>query len=422
MIVLFLESHPMWIYGLPNGFKDAGHTAVISGPISSEILTGMIDKVKPDLIVSTGWTEEHWEAKQIWIREAVSKAKIPLVYWATEDPLHTHNFTLPLIRRMKPDFVFTVSSSLCKMYEDLGIKAAHLDFGYHESVHRRTLPLPEYRANIAVVANAYPDYIKENPDVFRSSSLQTLIAPLIQNGIRVDFWGKNWEHMGKYLGRPIPREWIHGYVDYRDAYKIYNSAKIIIGLQNCEDQLTQRTYEILGSGGFLLTSDTPAVKEKFVPGRDLAVSSNPLETVQRVEYFLKNPLKRKLIQNRGFKAVEDNSYHFRALEMLKIIKARGILKETPQSPGEGRWISYETCEIHHVQQHETLWSISKKNNVFIQQLKELNQLSGNKIFPGQILILRNRKAAPFPRTMNVCLRFLYDLSMEWKRMKSAIFA
>lgn len=35
--ILFLESHPMWIYGLPNGFRDTGHTAIISGPISIEM-------------------------------------------------------------------------------------------------------------------------------------------------------------------------------------------------------------------------------------------------------------------------------------------------------------------------------------------------------------------------------------------------
>lgn len=56
--------------------------------------------------------------------------------------------------------------------------------------------------------------------------------------------------MSKYIGREIPPNWIHGYLDYTEAYKVYSSAKVVIGLQNCESQLTQRTYEILGSGGF----------------------------------------------------------------------------------------------------------------------------------------------------------------------------
>ncbi len=99
--------------------------------------------------------------------------------------------------------------------------------------------------------------------------------------------------MSKYIGREIPRNWIHGYLDYTEAYKVYSSAKIIIGLQNCESQLTQRTYEILGSGGFLLTSDTPAVRGKFKPGRDLIVSSSPKETLEKVKYYLNHDSERK---------------------------------------------------------------------------------------------------------------------------------
>lgn len=99
MEILFLESHPMWLYGLPNGFREAGHTVMISGPVSRENITEMIDEFKPDLIVSMGWTPEHSREKQSWIRNATKKVNIPLVYWATEDPLHTQNFTIPLIKR-----------------------------------------------------------------------------------------------------------------------------------------------------------------------------------------------------------------------------------------------------------------------------------------------------------------------------------
>jgi len=30
MRILFLESHPMWIHGLPNGFRDLGHEVMVS--------------------------------------------------------------------------------------------------------------------------------------------------------------------------------------------------------------------------------------------------------------------------------------------------------------------------------------------------------------------------------------------------------
>nr|WP_155114043.1 glycosyltransferase [Metabacillus mangrovi] len=399
----------MWIYGLPNGFKDAGHTAIISGPISIESISPMIEKVKPDLIVSMGWTEEHWEAKQLWIRNAVEKAKIPLVYWATEDPLHTKNFTLPLISRMKPDLVFTVTPSLLSSYEAQGIKAAPLDFGYHDSIHHQIPPLSDYSSDIAVVANAYPKFIKNEPNGYRASSLKTLIAPLLQRGIRIDFWGKDWEQMENYAGKKIPDEWIHGYVDYRDAHKIYSSAKIVIGLQNCEDQLTQRTYEILGSGGVLLTNDTPAVRGKFIPDHDLIVSASPMETIQKVESYLANPIGRELIRANGRNAVKLNSYQQRAEEMLLHATSRGILKAAPKSPEGGRWIHYETSSIHRVMPGETLMGISIKHNIPLLEMMKMNSFLSDKIYEGQILKIKEKNPAIIPRALNLWLKKVNEL-------------
>jgi spore maturation protein CgeB len=82
----------------------------------------------------------------------------------------------------------------------------------------------------------------------------------------------------------------------------------MIGLQNYQTQVTQRTYEILGSGGFLLTSDIPAVRELFIPDKHFIVSSNPDETKNRVRYFLKRPELREKIRSAGMEAVKVHSY------------------------------------------------------------------------------------------------------------------
>ena len=44
-------------------------------------------------------------------------------------------------------------------------------------------------------------------------------------------------------------------------------------------------------------------------------------------------------------------------------------------------------KIYRVQNGDTLWDISRKANVSIEKLKELNKLSNNTIHPGQQLIL-----------------------------------
>ncbi|MDQ6599038.1 LysM peptidoglycan-binding domain-containing protein [Bacillus salipaludis] len=389
MKILFLESHPMWIYGLPNGFKEEGHTVMISGPISKENILEILDWFKPDLIISLGWTPEHSKEKWPWIREAIKKTTIPFVYWATEDPLHTENFTLPLINAIRPDFVFTVTPSLCELYEKLGFKAAHLDFGYHQSVHYQVQPMNNYRCDIAVVANAYPEYLEENPDEYRSRSLKRLIRPLIQNGIRVDFWGKDWERMGKFFGKEIPINWIHGYIDYRDAYKVYSSAKIVIGLQNSRTQLTQRTYEILGSGGVLFTSDTSAVRDQFKPGKDLIITSSSEETVEKIQYYLKNDLERQQIRENGKIAVKKHSYRNRAKEMLEVLENRGVLREIGDIIHFSEFLK-EIYEMHTVSPGDNLSRIANIYNVPIQQLIELNNLSSNNLYAGQILRIKKK--------------------------------
>ncbi len=131
--------------------------------------------------------------------------------------------------------------------------------------------------------------------------------------------------MKLHLGQEISPEWIHGYLHYTEACKIYSSADIVIGLQNHLTQLTQRTYEILGSGGFLLTSDTPEVRRLFEPGRDLVISSSPEETLELVSYYLENPVERENMRRQGSLAVEKHSYKHRAKYIIDVLQKQNVL-------------------------------------------------------------------------------------------------
>lgn len=325
MRVLFLENHAIWIHGLPNGFRDAGHDIKISGIDKEDTISRLINEFRPDFIMMMGWTEQHAGIKRKWIRKCVASAKIPLIYWATEDPIHHKVLTVPFILQVRPDFVFTVSKELVATYEELGFPSDHLDFGYHPSIHKKVEKLDSYACQIAVVANAYPGVIKVYPEFYRLESLHTLITPVLQSGLRIDFWGTRWNEMDGILGMAIPRECIHGYLSYEEVYKVYSSADIVIGLQNTATQVTMRTFEILGSGGFLLTSDTPAINRLFEKGRHLAVTTHPEETVDIVRYYLDHPGDREKIQKQGHIAVSCHSYRHRAEEIVSILKSRKII-------------------------------------------------------------------------------------------------
>lgn len=327
MRILFIDSNELLMYGLANGFKAAGHEVMISGRLNTRTIPNLIADFRPDLIFSEGWGKENdTVSKQTFFGKQIKNSGIPHVYWAVEDPNFTLDFTLPLVVRMKPDFVFTLSDPLVGFYRRLGIPAGHLDFGFEPSIHCPVSPVSQYKCSIVVVANAYPHVLQKYPNHYRKTSLQTLIKPLLEENIRVDFWGKDWDNMGSILGADIPSTWIHGYLPYTEANKVYNSARIVVGLQNYKSQITQRTYEILGSGGFLITSDTEGVRQLFKPGEDLVVSSNPQQTIDLVRHYLTHPYDQTRIVRKALETVSKHSYRNRAEQALQILKNERIIR------------------------------------------------------------------------------------------------
>ncbi|WP_066294953.1 glycosyltransferase family protein [Bacillus sp. FJAT-29937] len=395
MRILFLESDPMWIYGLPNGFSDAGHEVMISGPLMDGILSEMITSFKPDLIFTMGHTREHSLQKRLLIKKHVLDLGIPHIYWATEDPGYTHTFSLPLIETIQPDFIFTICPPRVDFYREKGYKAAHLDFGYHPKVHFSTDSISKYVASLAIVANGYPMLYKKSPRYFRFESLRTLLSPFVLENLRIDFWGRYWDSMDNIIGKKIPKEWIHGFLPYIDANKVYSSADIILGVQNLDSQVTQRTYEILGSSGFLLTNNTTKIQSLFTPGQDLVVTSSPEETIKLVKHYLNHPEERIEIQKAGAEAVKKYSYIERAKYILEIITNAGLISKEMSAPGEGKWSYYvdnlrKNYEIHIVKPKETLTSISKKYGVSVKHIKKLNRLANEKIYIKDYLKIREK--------------------------------
>ncbi|KFN02950.1 LysM peptidoglycan-binding domain-containing protein [Bacillus clarus] len=390
MRILFLESHPMWIYGLPNGFRDIGYDVKVSGPLNKHIIYDLIKSFRPNLIVTMGWgPETASQLKQKWIFENTKKFNIPHIYWATEDPTSTEIFTLPYIQRTHPDFVFTICHDRVNFYKEMNIPAEHLDFGYHPIIHYPVQQDLKYRASVALVANGYPQKLSYFPKHFRHHSLKILIKPLLEQNIKIDFYGGYWSEMKGILGIDIPDSWIHGYIDYTSANKIYSSSDITLGLQNLPTQLTQRTYEILGSGGFLLTNDIPEIHRLFKVGRDLITSSSPVETVKLINYYLQHPGEREEIRKNGRKAVESHSYMKRAEFIIDVLTEYGIFngkrssysfkKEIKKVYREGDFEFYNVCN------GDTLCDIARELGININSIKILNNLISNKIYAGQPL-------------------------------------
>jgi spore maturation protein CgeB len=314
----------MWIYGLPKGFEKLGHKVKTCKP--GKEAEQLIKQFKPTLIMAMGWTPANGTpSKQRLIAKLVRMSGAPFVYWSTEDPGYTENFSLPLIRRTKPDFVFTIHRPTVQKFRKRSLHAAHLDFGSDPATHRRLKCVKKYKGEAALVANAYPQLYIQKPEHYRFQSLRKLVDPLLKADVQVDFYGRNWGKMKKIFDAKVPKTWIHGYLPYKEATKVYNSVKFVIGPQNAEDRLTQRTYEILASGGLLITDDTPEVRRWFRPGLDLLVSSSAKDTKKLILKYSKNPRLREKIRSNAIKAAARHSYQKRAAYVIKTLRDQGII-------------------------------------------------------------------------------------------------
>ena len=77
-----------------------------------------------------------------------------------------------------------------------------------------------------------------------------------------------------------------------------------------------------------------------------------------------------------------------------VVKAIAEYTNTP-------YLEPNTSEQYIVQRGDTLYSISKKFNISINKLKELNNLESNTILPGQKLIIKEPTTPPQPTTYKV---------------------
>ncbi|GMX62463.1 spore protein YkvP [Paenibacillus elgii] len=325
MRILFLENHPMWVHGLPNGFRQLGHQVKTYFPDANTKRT--IDLFRPHLVIVMGWTPANATAeKQLRISKAVRKSGVPLVYWATEDPGYHRKFSRPLVRRIKPDFVFTIHRPTLKEYRKMRIPAAHLDFGYDPCIHKRVAAIKKYRSTAALVANGYIQLYRQKPGHFRFKSLRTLVNPFLANGLDVALYGRYWNKMRGFFRTRLPQESIRGCIPYPKANKVYSSVKFVICPQNAGDRLTQRTYEILASGGLIVTNDTPEIRRWFRPGRDLLVTSSEKMTRSLIRKYARQPGDCERIRRNAVRAAAPHAYVHRAQYILRVLRKRGILQ------------------------------------------------------------------------------------------------
>ena len=115
----------------------------------------------------------------------------------------------------------------------------------------------------------------------------------------------------------------HGSIDhYATAPFVYNKAKININisLRSIHTGIPLRCFEILGSGGFLLSNYQADFADCYVDGEDYVSYGSKEDMLNKIEYYLSHEKERQEIAANGLRrTIENHTYEHRIKEMLAFV-------------------------------------------------------------------------------------------------------
>lgn len=115
----------------------------------------------------------------------------------------------------------------------------------------------------------------------------------------------------------------HGSVDYYQlAPYVFKSAKINlnISLRSIKSGIPLRAFEIMGSGGFLMTNYQADFNDCYAAGEDFVYFESKEDLIGKIDYYLEHEKEREEIARNGFeKTASHNTYVDRVGEMIGVI-------------------------------------------------------------------------------------------------------
>jgi len=156
---------------------------------------------------------------------------------------------------------------------------------------------------------------------------QEVIARLRAAGHEVECWGFGWPA---------------GRLGHQQMVQVFSSSRINLNLSNSSDpdmrlrariyrllkridesaprrsQITGRTFEVPGSGGFLLTDRVPHLEDYFELDKEVGVFESTDELVEQVGWWLAHPQEREAVAEAGYRRVlAEHTYDHRFQEIFR---------------------------------------------------------------------------------------------------------
>jgi spore maturation protein CgeB len=317
---VLIYGHKIFSVDMLWGFKQAGCDTVIINPATVLEMEKILEENNPDLLLTLGPPLEHnREAMEYIGKRAPTSMKY--IHWDTDGISSTYfqsvtgeGIEMDLIHLSKPDLVLTMCPEMLEFIRKRNYPCEMMYYAYSPVSHHPMAGYDNDKYYINLIGNSYYLIANFYPQHYRYTSIKILLKPLLENGYEIHFYGDNGYKplIKKLLDIDVAANYFHGYLPYEKTCAAYNSSFINLVTQNHDNTITKRTFEILGSGGFIFSSDNSELRKLFVPGRDLAVSSSPEQTLELAHYYKDHPDEWRKVRENAVLSVKNHTYKQRA--------------------------------------------------------------------------------------------------------------
>lgn len=256
-------------------------------------LVAMAREVSPDVSFFVLFTDEITPQT---IEQVGRDSGAPTINWFADDHWRFENFT----RHYAPAFTWSVTTdaeSLPK-YRAIGCdRVIRSQWACNRYAYSKVTD--ELEHDVTFVGQPH-------------GGRRDVIAALAAAGQPVECWGFGWPA---------------GRLDHDAMVRVFSSSAINLNLSNSSDpdmslrnriyrfvkridesaprrsQIKGRTFEVPGSGGFLLTDRVPHLEDYFELEREIGVFSSTAELIERIRWWLDHPDERRAAAAAGYRRV-----------------------------------------------------------------------------------------------------------------------
>jgi len=254
-----------------------------------------VQNLRPDVLLTVPMHYEIWLETLGAIR---STSRTITVCWTTDDSWKYHEFSRFIGKAYH--FITTTYPEILKKYKEDGIHRIMLtQWAANSKFLKEPLKARQCRYPVSFVGTAHGDRKKR-------------INLLKKDGIDVRCFGHGWPE-GSVPGNDVPR--------------IFRDSVISLNFANARgiNQIKARTFEVPGSGGFLLTENAANLEKFYIPDKEIDIFSSHADLIDKINFYLRHQEKRDEIALAGFiRTAKEHTYENRLINILEAIESARI--------------------------------------------------------------------------------------------------